>query len=62
MMAVVLNIRNPKIKAKKRRMQNKRRKGTPNPSMTPRDPKVEKGIKDISVPTKIEDSIQNPHA
>jgi hypothetical protein len=61
MMATVLNIRNPKRKAKKRHMHNKKRKGTPNPSMT-RDPKVEKGRKDRSVPTTIEDFIQNLHA
>ena len=62
MMETIPNIRNTKIKEKKRGMQNKRRKGTSNRSMTPQDPKVEKGRKDRSVPTSIEDSIQNLHA
>jgi hypothetical protein len=62
MIATILNIRNPKRNAKKRHKKNKRRKGTPNSSMTPQDPKVEKGRKDRSVPTAIKDSIQNLHA
>jgi len=62
MNVATLNIKNTKRKENKRHMQKRRRKGTPSPSMTPQDPKVEKGRKDISVPTAIEDSIQNPHA
>jgi hypothetical protein len=62
MMATFLNIINPKKKENKRCMKKKRRKGTPSPSMSPQDPKVEKGIKDISVPTAIEDSILNLYA
>jgi len=62
MMATILNIRNPKRKENKMCMKNKIRKGTPNPSMTAEDLKVEKGRKDISVPTAIEDSIHNMHA
>ena len=38
-------------------MHVEQKKGTPNPSMTPQDPKVENGRKDISAPTAIKDSI-----
>jgi hypothetical protein len=38
-------------------MHVEQKKGTPNPSMTPQDPKVEKGRNDISVPIAIKDSI-----
>jgi hypothetical protein len=46
-------ILNPKGKAKKRCMQIQRRKGTPNPSMIPLVPKVEKERKGRSVVTEI---------
>jgi hypothetical protein len=53
MMEATPKILNPKGKAKKRCMQIQRRKGTPNPSMIPLVPKVEKERKGRSVVTEI---------
>jgi hypothetical protein len=48
-----LKILNPNRKEKERCMQSQRRKGTPNPSMIPQVPKVEKESKGRSVVTAI---------
>jgi hypothetical protein len=45
MKATILPIQSPSKKARERCMQSQRRKGTPNPSMIPQFPKVEKEIK-----------------
>ena len=60
MMGVITQNRD--LKTKERHMQIQRRKGTPNPSMIPPDPKVKKGRKGRNAHTIREDSIKNPHA
>jgi hypothetical protein len=61
-MATTLKILDPKRKANERRMQNQIRKGTPNPSMIPQVPKVEKTSKRGCVVTAIVGTMQNMHA
>jgi len=58
MMEATLKILNPKGKEKKMHMKSQRRKGTPNPSMIPLVPKVEKSSKGRSVVTTIAGTIQ----
>ena len=62
MMGVITQNRDLNPKIKERHMKIQRKKGTPNPSMIPPDPKVKKGRNGTNAHTVRKDSIQNPHA
>jgi hypothetical protein len=62
MMEMAPKILNPNRNAIERHMQSQRRNGTPNPSMIPLVPNVEKESKGRSVVTAIMGTIQNLYA